>query len=442
MSRDQTVQTYGQRAAARLGASDSDTVVVSPSLPASPMVRAPFAAHFFSLYLAIFVIVAWYPGMQRARVLMTLGTLAVWGVMMMASGRPLRSSRFLNWFTLWTVWTAVTLLMVGISPIGHNQFKRQILVLVVMWMAHQNYRLEASVRVLIVLMVLSVVPLTMFNRADILRAAQGYPQGGMVEERLTGTMGNANVFGMHAATIAWLAMMLAAYVKKWGRKFWWTFVPVSAYLALLSGSRKAMIAIALLPAMRVLLLAAQKDGEKGRMARRVALLFLAGVTTYAAFHLVIASPFGMRFDELQEQGLQASAGGRRELGLAAIRMWLDNPILGVGFDRYRFLSVPYGGVWGQYSHSTPLELLSCTGVVGFAIYVVAFYFLGAEIWGARKLASGVELILVNTFLGVFALFTLFMVFAVLHDSWSFLPLMSAASAYCTTIVARHRRGRT
>ena len=61
-------------------------------------------------------------------------------------------------------------------------------------------------------------------------------------------------------------------------------------------------------------------------------------------------------------------GSRILLYKEAWQMFLQHPILGVGFDQYRV----YSSI-GKYSHSTYAEILSCLGIVGFAIFFVPIF---------------------------------------------------------------------
>ena len=102
------------------------------------------------------------------------------------------------------------------------------------------------------------------------------------------------------------------------------------------------------------------------------------------------SPRAVRPDELQQTMTErAWRPGRRELWGIALGLFLEHPILGVGPDNFRWLYGAFAGkqVWDTrvYSNSLYLELLSTTGIVGFA----AFMFLAARaLAGLVRRASG------------------------------------------------------
>ena len=66
-----------------------------------------------------------------------------------------------------------------------------------------------------------------------------------------------------------------------------------------------------------------------------------------------------RLGQLFEEG----DGTREHMLDLAIGYFLENPLVGIGFDQFRVVSV-----YKAYSHSTYAEILACTGIIGTIIY--------------------------------------------------------------------------
>ena len=62
-----------------------------------------------------------------------------------------------------------------------------------------------------------------------------------------------------------------------------------------------------------------------------------------------------------------SIDGRGNLYSAAWKLFCDNPIFGIGYDCFAV-----AGGFGYYSHSTYMELLACTGIVGFILFIAPY----------------------------------------------------------------------
>ncbi|NLN88255.1 MAG: O-antigen ligase family protein [Syntrophomonadaceae bacterium] len=71
-----------------------------------------------------------------------------------------------------------------------------------------------------------------------------------------------------------------------------------------------------------------------------------------------------------------SAGDETRIGMyqEAYGYFKSSPLVGIGFDNYRFLSV-----YGTYSHSTYAEVLACTGILGAFIYLSAYLIMAVKL---------------------------------------------------------------
>jgi O-antigen ligase len=107
---------------------------------------------------------------------------------------------------------------------------------------------------------------------------------------------------------------------------------------------------------------------RGLSKKMLRVVFVVALLTLVALPQIIA--FGMSYNKL---GLDASAMARVVAWLSAVRVFVDNPVLGVGFNTYGFVQERYGiERVGASSYSTEGGLLFIavmTGVVGLAIFI-------------------------------------------------------------------------
>ena len=96
------------------------------------------------------------------------------------------------------------------------------------------------------------------------------------------------------------------------------------------------------------------------------------------------------YDSVIYQRLSTGSGyslvkARSEWANEAIRLFNMNPIFGVGFNHYRILSI-----FGTYSHSTYLELISTTGIIGTLIYFSAYIVIIYNLFYIYKKTKGTK----------------------------------------------------
>ena len=118
------------------------------------------------------------------------------------------------------------------------------------------------------------------------------------------------------------------------------------------------------------IIVAAQDFKIVRGSRRLTSVFL--VVIVAGIGYAYISPFLEesvilhRFSMLLERGAATREGMYRE----AFEMFRRSPLIGVGFNNYRSLSI-----YGTYSHSTLGEALACTGLIGSILYFSSYLML-------------------------------------------------------------------
>jgi probable O-glycosylation ligase (exosortase A-associated) len=103
--------------------------------------------------------------------------------------------------------------------------------------------------------------------------------------------------------------------------------------------------------------------------------------------LLVGDRFAARMGTIENVDADASAASRTEFASAAVRMWQDYTLTGVGFgqDNYVLLSEQYLGhpnPQGLVVHNTYLQVLVDSGIGAFALHVLLL--LGTTLWLGRS----------------------------------------------------------
>jgi len=121
-------------------------------------------------------------------------------------------------------------------------------------------------------------------------------------------------------------------------------------------------------------------------SRHKALVLVLLVCSSAPFVYLVADSYSERISTLTDIEDDTSAYARIEYAQAAIRMWMDYPVFGVGYGSTNWsrLSFRYLGRADRHVvHNTYLQMLVDSGFFAFAIYCAVLF--GAIIWLGRSL---------------------------------------------------------
>lgn len=145
-------------------------------------------------------------------------------------------------------------------------------------------------------------------------------------------------------------------------------------ILLLGGSRKNLIAIPL--TALAFSLFTGNAAKKGKVFLLL-LLALAGslylLETVPGLSGIRNSLEGMLDGFSRNEEVKGDASTRQQMYLMeqGIRVWMEHPFAGVGWQNYRF----YNGA-GLYAHNNYVELLASLGIVGFLLYYAMFLRVG------------------------------------------------------------------
>jgi hypothetical protein len=256
------------------------------------------------------------------------------------------------------------------------------------------------------------------------------------QERFAGTFANANVAGVHGVMV-----LVAAFIIFFNARHWLRWVVLVSgltgglVLCYYSGSRKAMLGLALMP-MIVPWMGQSRDHE-GRIRWARWLLLAAGAVLVAGA-LLLNTPYLARLVRPLSDGpqVEASSSARMAMLTRAVELWSEHPLLGCGFGGFATLSG-----FGVYSHTTFGEVLCNGGLVGLTLVLVFYLVPATQLAGlARRPAGERDARLSAGLLSFWGMFTFFSVFAVTLDPGEYLPICAGVCGYIQEAKGRMGRG--
>ena len=120
------------------------------------------------------------------------------------------------------------------------------------------------------------------------------------------------------------------------------------------------------------------SGETDKKGKRFAILVMVGVLSLALLLVLLPRinvgvfiKLNRTLEALESESDADVMSGRGELYAIAVKLFLRNPILGIGWEKFRLHPDVPGGV---ETHNIYLQLLCETGVIGFGIFLFFFIF--------------------------------------------------------------------
>jgi O-antigen ligase len=208
-----------------------------------------------------------------------------------------------------------------------------------------------------------------------------------------GTLQNPNDLAVHLILV--LPFVIMMFYTSAGRFSLWRVMAIPAvisavYAVLLSGSRMALIALALLTmfivirstmTQRVLLLGSFA------LASGIALLCMPSLTIQRYMTMFNSEPVDI-VDMNEYQGAMGSTEARKRLLLNSIRLTFENPLFGVGPGQFAVeeealqRSMGLRGSW-QVTHNTYTQVSSEAGFPAVTFYLGSIVFALAGLYGIR-----------------------------------------------------------
>lgn len=288
----------------------------------------------------------------------------------------------------------------------------------------QLIKSEADLYMALRIFVFSILIVFYQNLSDLrsLSVADRIPE----MDRFAGTFTDPNTAAIFSLTIIWASILLLLHSRK---AFWSSIalsVPIVIAMVIIyySGSKKGLIGLALFALFLVRLFYTRAETT---FTQKSFIFLGAVVVLIIAGYFIYRSPFFFRVEQLLSGG-DAGDVNRRYLAGDAIEIWLRNPrtfLVGVGYDNFRFASDLQTN-----SHSTPLEILACNGLVGFTLFAGFLTLLFRKFILLYRFATDPRLrrtfFLIIVFLSIYSFF---MLTHVLHVSRELLPIMGSLAAF-------------
>jgi len=180
---------------------------------------------------------------------------------------------------------------------------------------------------------------------------------------------NPNTLGLLMCNGIFCSLFLLNLKKNTNILLSFSAIIVFLYVIILTGSRKSLIsALLLIIAWLVFIFWSNVSyiSIRKKFGVLTTLLLICTFSYILVSPLITNSVMFTRIDLLFEQGDPVREG----LIQQGMQLFAENPILGIGYDQYSF-------IYNTYSHSTYVEILACTGIVGaltyFPVYLIIIY---------------------------------------------------------------------
>lgn len=177
---------------------------------------------------------------------------------------------------------------------------------------------------------------------------------------------NPNTLGL----LMGIGTFMAVFPEHKPRKFEWivriSLLFVFLWVTFNTGSRSALLCeLAVVIMFIYTRLKNAKGVARDRLSRNIAIVFGVLIAIAGVFYFVSdANVAGSAIRRLFENFNAESFSGRTDLYDAAWAIYIRYPIFGIGYNCFASLSS-----FGHFTHSTYMELLACTGTIGFLLFL-------------------------------------------------------------------------
>ncbi len=174
------------------------------------------------------------------------------------------------------------------------------------------------------------------------------------------------------------AAFVKATAKRGKRKIFSYIVPGIILLALLMTGKRAHVLFSVAACCAVIVLRLNRKNVL-KLFKIVLFAFFSALIIYwiSSYIPAVANVFN-RFIETAKSGDVTM--GRRKLWGTAIMLWKQNPLFGIGWDRYKYLAPSLVGFFLNV-HNVYIQLLCEVGVVGAGVFYI--FFITAFIYSVR-----------------------------------------------------------
>jgi len=184
-----------------------------------------------------------------------------------------------------------------------------------------------------------------------------------------GLSNNPNTLGITMAIGVCCILYTISFEKLVISIFAFSSIILMIYVTLLTGSRKAFLALVLI-IIYWFVFVVFNDIKSFQFTAKIkgilSVLLLIGAGYYVLYPYFKDSVLLLRLTKLFESGSVM----RESMYRVALDLFKQNPIFGIGLNNYRAVSI-----FRTYSHSTYAESLACTGILGSILYFLPYIIL-------------------------------------------------------------------
>lgn len=188
---------------------------------------------------------------------------------------------------------------------------------------------------------------------------------------------NANVVGMNAAFLFGM-VSYGAKEAQWKKWYYNLAAVIIALIALLTGSRKALMIILMFVAAFVFFWVPEKNMKKFMAKLLVTLGVLAALVALLMKVDVLYDTIGNRLESLYQQWFMgeetdASAISRARMISIGMNIFKKKPWIGFGHNAFKM-----GSGYDTYSHNNYVELLCSMGIIGTLLFYIPLIYFTVE----------------------------------------------------------------
>lgn len=214
---------------------------------------------------------------------------------------------------------------------------------------------------------------------------------------------NPNTFGLLCCIyITGAFYWFVQSTKKWQKILFFSLVLICLYMIMMTGGRKFLLFTF------ILVLSYYFFKKRFTIRHLLVAIILGYLMVNGLQYLMMKIPtlydaIGYRFDTTLYYGTIEGSNDQKMLMKAALRAWIENPIVGLGPGGFQTYNQELGNL---YSHSNYTELLANFGIIGFIIYYSVYiycikifikYRLRLDKYGMFLFALLVSIIFLETF---------------------------------------------
>ena len=145
-----------------------------------------------------------------------------------------------------------------------------------------------------------------------------------------------------------------------------------------TGSRKVIVLVVL----GILLLFISNKSTKLKKSRKIGKYIFIVMMLFAIVYIASLPIFSGVFSRMQSLMNFFTGNGevdystilRHKYIKAGLNQFLETPVLGIGINNSQYITLKVSS-FATYLHNNYIELLACTGVIGFCLYYILFVYL-------------------------------------------------------------------